>query len=696
MRRALRLLCASVFGISAQVSAQGSVPSIASSARVDPSREINFASGVWPPRVYVGQQITYQIGIFLTDDLRARLRSNPQFVPPDVRSVIAYDLPSPARLGRRTEGPRAWDVHVFSRALFPVAAGAVEIAPARLTYQVPLSTSIFSREESHSSRSSVHRVAVQEPPAEGRPTGYNGAVGRLSVRASAGAPDARVGDPFVLTLTVSGVGNVGLFPRPAMTVPWGHAVAGPERVSVDSTSALITGDKHFEWVVTPRVAGSQTLPEVRYPYFNPYTERYEIAVAAPLGVRVRPGTLAAVDAPLPAEDTRLSVRRTLRPDIPAPIPASPWFWAGLAVVPMPGLVRHFRRRSRPHRVVPAHDQLKALASAAIPDLQALRRATRATLHSRVPRTRVPHGMEGPTLERTLRRSGVSLSTAKEVRRVMAELDEMAYAPGRSSAPGLAHRVLDAMQKVDEEATEAWGTASRAGGLALLLLVVGGSGLRAAQGDESATIFAEGVAAYDAGDMAEAMERFRAVGDSRQRSADAWANVGTSAWEAGDTALAVEGWQRALRLEPLASDARARLKGTPSFRDGWLGDVAPVPVNAIASLGLVAWVLGWGLLWHGGAMTRRVWWSLGVAATAGLAALVQSEQLRGAREVVIQSRGSLRDIAAMSGRPVATILPGETAHVEHAEGAWVRIRLDDGRTGWSESQSLRSLEVPSAR
>jgi hypothetical protein len=119
---------------------------IAESARLDPSQGINFASGVWPDRVYIGQQATYEIGIFLSDDMRTRLRRNPQFVPPDVRSMIAYDLPVPARLLTRQAGGRQYDVHVFARALFPLTAGVHEIGAARLEYAVPLSSSIFARE----------------------------------------------------------------------------------------------------------------------------------------------------------------------------------------------------------------------------------------------------------------------------------------------------------------------------------------------------------------------------------------------------------------------------------------------------------------------------------------------------------------------------------------------------------------------
>lgn len=683
--------CLASLALGAQVPA----PSIVTSGRIDAGRDINFASGAWPERVYVGQQVTYQIGIFLTDEIRGRLRSNPQFVPPDVRSVIAYDLPSPPALGRRMEGTRRWDVHVFSRALFPVAPGVVDIASARLTYQVPLSASIFSREESHSARSTPHRVTVRPPPVAGRPEGYSGAVGRLSVRSRADATPARVGDPLVLTVTVSGVGNVGLFPRPALQLPWGHVVPGPERVRVDSSASLVSGDKHFEWVVTPRESGVQVVPPIRYPFFNPYTEQYEVAVTAPLNVTVRGGTLATLEDEAREGVPRLGVRRELRADVPWPVATSPWFWIGALAVPVPILVRRLRGRPRRPDLPSPDRRLRALAAAVVPDLREMRRALRAALHARVPQTRIPHGMEGPTLERVLRRAGVSQATARAMRRVVAELDELAYAQTRDSSDGdLAQRVLAAMAGVDAEATPAGSTVRGARGAGALLLVLATIGVAGAAGDDGATRFREGLAAYDAGRMAEAHAAFDEVARARPRAADAWANAGTSAWEAGDTARAVVGWQRALRLEPLAGDLRARLRLTPGFRDGLAGDVPPLPVDLLAALGVLCWVAGWAGRWSGAPRWSSA--ALIGAALAGLVALGTAERIRGPRQLVVALAEQLRDAPAMGARPVASVEVGEGAREESRQGNWVRVRFPDGRTGWGDARAFASLEVPRGR
>ncbi len=124
-----------------------------------------------PDTVWVGQQATYQVGVFLSDEIRGRLRRNPVFVPPELRSMLAYDLASLNSVPRYA-GSRRYEVHVFQRALFPLTAGRHEIPPARLEYALPLSNSFFAREESHSARTQSLVVIAREPPMAGRPPGY--------------------------------------------------------------------------------------------------------------------------------------------------------------------------------------------------------------------------------------------------------------------------------------------------------------------------------------------------------------------------------------------------------------------------------------------------------------------------------------------------------------------------------------------
>lgn len=214
---------------------------------------IGFSATLAPDTVYVGQQATYALTVRIPAEVRQRLRRNPEFVPPETRAMLAYDLPVP-RPGPRGEGP---EVHVFRRALFPLTPGRYTIPPARLSYSIPQSPSFFSREEARTLRSAATTLVVLEPPDRGRPEAWSGAVGRWRASASVDPAATRVGDPFVLTLRVEGVGNATLLPRPALEIDWASVVPEDERVVLDSTPTTLSGFKEFTWLVTPRVAGTR-------------------------------------------------------------------------------------------------------------------------------------------------------------------------------------------------------------------------------------------------------------------------------------------------------------------------------------------------------------------------------------------------------------------------------------------------------
>lgn len=676
---------------------------IAQTARIDEREGINFASGLSPQRVYVGQQATYEIGIFLSDELRSRLRRNPQFVPPDVRSMIAYDLPVSSRPFVRREGSRVYDVHVFARALFPLTPGVHEIGAARLEYAVPLSSSIFAREESHTARSTPHRLVTLEPPLAGRPVDFSGAVGRLGLGARLDTVSPRVGDPLLLTVAVRGIGNVSLFPRPALSVPWAQAVPGPERVRIDSTSALISGIKEFDWLLTPATAGTHRVPSVRYPYFNPYTESYEVAITQPLDVDVRPGGLAAPVATADTPEELMPIRRTWRGAIGTPLATSPVFWAAVLLAPLPALFSRTRSRGRGIQKVESRSVLLGLAARDEARAAEVRRHSLAVLSRRVSLPWWSLGGDGRRVERALRRAGVTAETASAARALLTQLDEATYSKEPQPAPGLAQRALSVLDAVDAEAKPVQrGRTKRFTWMSLMLWTVGVTTVATAADDIRAmALFTAGVEAWDAGDVARAQRNFANLAAASPRGADAWANTGTASWQLGDTAAAVVGWQRALRLEPVAKDVRQRLVGTPSFRDGLLGDIPPVPVNALAMLALGLWIVGWGLTWserRGGhiVLTRFAPHLLTAAAVVLVVSLATSERLRGQRQVVVTSQLSLRDAPAVGAETGVTIIQGETGRVLSTQGAWDRVRFSDGRQGWIARTMLESLELSRER
>lgn len=691
--------------------APDATPAIVAAGEVDPRKDVNFSAIALPTTVYVGQQVTYQIGVFLSPEVARRLRRNPEFIPPDVRSMLAYDLPSPVRALRRDEGGRSFDVHVFQRALFPLTAGTHVLAPARLTYALPLSNTFFSREESHAARTGAVTVVAREPPLAGRPAGYDGAVGRIALSARVDSAAARIGDPVSVIVSVRGVGNVSLFPRPRLALAWGDAVNGAERVSIDSGPPLVQGRKDFEWIVTPRQEGTLEVPAVRYPFWNPYTEAYEVAVTDPLPLRVDGGTLATRVAVAVDTVPRLALRARYRGPLSPPRSTAPTWWALLAIVPIPALALGARQRPRRPRSPRPLGSLQRLATTPGTSPAMVRRAFASAIMARTS-VGARAMTDASSLVRRLRHAGVTAATAERAALVLAEIDRATYGrAGAPPAPDLARRAAGVFADIDAEAIPTAGVRSREapppGGSRWSLVVAMTSalavgGMAAAIAAPSDTTqdgarFHRAVAAYDRGDFRAAMRDFRDLAVRVPRAADAWANLGTAAWYANDTAAAAIGWQRALRLEPLAGDMRTRLEATPGFRAGLAGDVPPIPVDAAAALGTIAWVVGWaGLAWalaHRRREGRRLaWGAIGTGALLGMMTVALSEALSGRHRVIVLEADRLRASPALGAEVSSEVMAGEGAREVAAQGVWSRVRFADGRSGWMESRRLASLDL----
>ena len=677
------------------------VPAVVSRAKLDPRDGVNFHALVTPDTVYVGEQATYQVAVFLNDDVRYRLRRNPEFIPPELRSMLAYDLSAPRSfVSRRVIDGRRYEVHVFQRALFPLTAGQYEIPPARLNYSLPLSASFFSREESHQLRSESVPLVVVDPPSTGRPADYHGAVGRLTVRAEVDSGLAKVGDPLVLTVRVSGDGNVSFFPRPAVTVPWGQLVVAEERVELDSSATVIRGTKEFDWVITPGRSGEVEVPPIRYPFFNPYTERYELATTASQRLSVAPGTLVAPDASADSAPPAFPVRRAMRASADVPLSMRQEFWLAMLVAPLPAALAFVVRRPRVRRVPPASEQLRRIArttkstAAVTGDAGSLRRTYAAALAERIG-VAAAELADRRALVRALRRNGVTAEVARRADELLGELDAAVYSGKSATLPDGARRAWEVLQQVDHEARPRIVKRTTVRSVSLVAAL----SLSLGQGEPTAReSFDRGLREYDAKRYVRAERFFAEAARLDPGSADAWANFGTAAWAARDTAAAAIGWQRSLRLDPMAGDVRSRLDLTPGFGGSALTSVPPVSESTVAAGGGLAWIAAWLFATVGIWRRRRPWryaaYALGVVAIASGIVGVRVREARDARRLsVVVDAARLRSLPALGSEPGSPVLTGEIARTVREEGVWSLVRTGDDREGWVETDRLESIARP---
>ena len=677
------------------------VPTVVARARIDTGLAVNFRALTEPDTVYVGQQANYEVAVFLNETVRGLMRRNPTFYPPDMQSMLAYDLPPvTGDVPRRRVGTRCFDALVYQRALFPLVPGRVVIPPAQLVYSLALSASFFSREESHELLTDSTIIVAIEPPLSGRPAEYAGAVGDLTIASRLDTQRGRVGDPMLLTVRVSGTGNVKLFPPPTIDIPWASLVRADERVRVDSAARRIRGSKEFDWLLTPRIAGELDLPPIRYGYFNPETRRYTVISSPSARVSIAPGALANLDTA--HSDAMLPLRTRYRGPAAPPPYREAYFWLALAIAPVPALVGRLRRPRQRPRSASAATALRALGrvTPATGDPCHVRRVFVDALAARLGLS--PEVFTRPgALARALRRAGVAQDLATEAEHFLRQLDEAAYSSAGVLPPDAAARAQSIYRRADEEALpRAELRLPPTIGLVLCGVLAAGVATAFAQAtDEAQRNFDYGVKTYEARQYLAARASFRLATRAEPWSADAWANFGTAAWAVADTANAVSGWQRAVRLDPGADDVRDRLDLVQVTGIGTVGFVPPFSANLVLWLALAGWCLAWAMaavlssrVMRRGIALRRAAYAIGTVSVLLLLVGLDADQRLEARGLgVVRKSTRLTRDPALIGETSGTAIVGEVARVTRREGAWVHVTLDGDRDGWIEASTLASLE-----
>jgi len=732
--------------IAGSAAAQTGATTILDRVRINPRRTIDFHAMVLPESVYVGQQATYQVAVLLSAEARSRLRRNPEFLPPELRGLLAYELGTPTRVAPRDYGGGVFEAHVFQRALFPVTDGPQVVPAPQLTYSLPQSSSYFSREERFMVRAESASFVVRPLPIADRPEDFTGAVGTFTAAIRIDTITARVGDPLVFTLRVQGTGNVKLLPRPVIELDWASTVPGTERIQVDSSGALIRGSKEFDWILTPTRSGRVRIPAQRYSYFDPYREAYATAESNPVELPVSRGTLATVEE---GETTSaLPLRTTVTPASPIGWrgrglpPRSWWVWLLLAAVaPLPALWLRRRAASSAHHTASAGPRAVAMTPEARHDARdAVRRARRTLIGSLATRFgQTPQALVSRTaLMRTLRRGGVTRETTRDTLALLDQLDELGFSREGDEAPHdssvVDRSVRDVLTRVEREAIERGRSITTTIGTAVLLFgAVHGfiavplfdahalttpvppiqvtapvAGAPRSDADRAAQVEAARVA-YERRAFADAAERFSALVRAMPVDADLLVNWGTAAWASGDTVSAVIAWQRASRLQPFAADVQQRVALLPSGARGGIADVPPVPVAALWRTAFVLWIIGWVVLtWSMGRTGVGDWLPRVRAAVAAIliAALAAAgtawwgaRALDGSTLAVVVRPETLRIAPGTDADAMGGVTTGDVVRIEESRELWERVHHADGRRGWLPHARLVMLEahtLPSVR
>lgn len=145
-------------------------------------------------------------------------------------------------------------------------------------------------------RSNKLMLDVKSLPS-GKPGGFSGGVGQFSLSSSISADKVKTNEEITLKINVKGIGNMKLVGAPVIDFPSEFEAYDPiinNKFSLKTNG--FSGEKVFEYVITPRASGTYTIPAARFVYFDTNTDSYNVIESEPYTIEVEKGKDATVPA----------------------------------------------------------------------------------------------------------------------------------------------------------------------------------------------------------------------------------------------------------------------------------------------------------------------------------------------------------------------------------------------------------------
>lgn len=263
---------------------------------------------------YTGQQIsvTYRL---LT---RLNARSYNIDKQPNAVGFWSEEIPTPKEptgSARTLNGIRYNSFIIKRTAYFPTESGTLHLDPLQVTVEVQVRSNrrnlfddffsndpFFGRTATRHIESNPVEITVNPIPRDGRPDGYEGAVGQFTLQSSLDTSVVHVDEAVGVTLTLEGTGNISTIGVPSVPTEPNIDMFDPEvKKSTNIKNGLLTGTIKYQYVFIPREAGDVKLPEIQFSYFDPSDKQFHVLDAGTFRIKALP-----LDQPETAENGEYS------------------------------------------------------------------------------------------------------------------------------------------------------------------------------------------------------------------------------------------------------------------------------------------------------------------------------------------------------------------------------------------------------
>jgi tetratricopeptide (TPR) repeat protein len=642
-----------------------------------PANPADVALTVLPPTgpITVGDQVDLVVAAWFPRDLRSRLRQPPVISPPDIQGGWTYQQSTPTGIAASRLVRGQWlDLFVTHQVVFPLAAGRLGVGRAVVAYSLPLNYAFLSHEQRHEIASDSLFIEVLPQPAAGRPAQFAGAAAAdLKVGIDATPREVSTGEAIQVAASLTGRGNVSLWPEPVVRWPDGVRVyPGDVEVSLAPVQGLIAGTKTFHYLLVADSVGTYAVSPPAYAYFDLASRRYLETRGPDLRLVVHAGAVGGTRAapppllPLADPSPLLALVRG--------IPVAGWI--AILVVPLIAIAIARRPRSAP---VPRRRPLQRGRTRPKPgSLEELELQFRQLLARLVPDADV---REGDGLADALRAAGTEAAVATHAARLRDRLWHAVYGSSGGGASDPAELAAE-VRGVLEALLGAAADVSRRGLLLLFLALL--AWVSPAQAQVSAERL------YDIGAYRAAADSFSARALEQPDVAEHWFNMGDALYRLGLDGRARAAWLKAARLAPRDPSVRRALTlvPAPDAASQQLTAVAPVTPAEALVIAAAAWFLACTLILFR-LPRRHVVPALAVVlGFVGYAAYVANDYDR-AVAVVADQETALRSAPYGTAAPLQYLPSGAAVVIVERSGVWLRVARDRGQ-GWVLKAEVEAL------
>jgi len=288
--------------------------------------------------LYVGEPVTvdYQwksplpLAGFRAVDLKLPLFYDPSFkvrsfhkwIDGDDKAAIGLPVANTriiGRYGHYQEAGKFFNTVSFAKILIPLKSGEFNLQPAtflgsyiepsgvkrrvawRTNYPSYFNNNFFESVDGEGFKkyftsTPTQTLRVLPLPEAGKPDGFSGHVGKLSIQVTAVPKVVAAGDPITLTLVVGDLKypEVMEFPSLDDQLAFSRQFVIPSKIS---RGQIEKNKKTFIFTLRPRGQDVSVIPSIRIPYFDPKSKTYGVAESAPIPITVKAAeTATAFDA----------------------------------------------------------------------------------------------------------------------------------------------------------------------------------------------------------------------------------------------------------------------------------------------------------------------------------------------------------------------------------------------------------------